>query len=104
MDAKPLRIEDCPRTKDGWIPMAFFREAFFQRRVEDFLVWLADGAPGDTTLSAVDMAVWDDEDDSVIFVGEWRDIDNIAHLEPVAFMPMPDPGNGDELRALAPAA
>jgi hypothetical protein len=106
MDAQntPLapRLEECPHTIEGWIPMAYFREKYFEEG-EDFLVWLS-GTSATSSYMLIDKAQWerDEEGGPVKIVGEWRYIPELAHLEPVAFQSMPTIGHRAELEALKP--
>jgi hypothetical protein len=94
-------LADCPRTKEGWIPIAYFREAFFTEDEEDFLVWLKGVSYGrDVMLSSIASWTRDEEDGPAKFVGEWLYVGDSPDMEVVAFQPVPQPGDLAEMEAL----
>ena len=89
-------LESLPRTTQGWIPITHFNKAHFYEG-EDFIVWLtANFAPGDYLIHTAQWSV-DEPNGPIEFIGDWRYVPELRHLEPIAFQPMPKPGDWSEL-------
>jgi hypothetical protein len=82
-----------PVTSNDWSPIENFKPEFFADHA-DFLVWLVDGegngfmniaqyAPKDMTAFAAGLPTADYH-----ITGEWRHIESLSGLEPVAYRPM----------------
>ena len=92
-------LESLPRTAQGWIPITLFDKAYFHEG-QDFLVQLSH--PGDGTSALTCAAQWliDEERGPLKFVGDWRYVDDLRHLEPVGFQPVPEPSPWGDIYAL----
>jgi hypothetical protein len=91
-------LESLPRTAQGWIPIMLFDKAFFHEG-QGFLVQLSDDDGTMESPSHICEAQWLAQDIAgpLTFVGNWRYVDELRHLEPVAFQPLPRASSWSEL-------
>jgi hypothetical protein len=93
-----------PATDNNWSPVEFFNPDSFSGS-EEFLVWIESDAG-----SSCFVAQWDETyngEGLVVrpkgFTGEWRHIESLADVEPVAFRAMPEGPNPDRLKQIVAA-
>lgn len=98
-----------PSSSNNWLPIQGFKPQLFADH-SDFLVWLIDEegngfmnvaqyAPKDmATFIRSDIAPFEDAEYHI--TGEWRHIDHLAKIEPVAWRPMLEGPNIDRLKQI----